>query len=263
MRIRSQQHSLFFSACLLIALAAVSAKPALPQALTADEIIGKNIAARGGLKAWHDVQTMTMTGRMDVGNKQNVQLPFVMKLKRPRMSRIELEFAGKTAVQVYDGTTGWKVRPFLGRKEVEPFTQAELDSSAEQQDLDGFLIDHAAKGIKAEFAGIDSVEGHNAYRLKLTLKNGQVRNLWVDTKSFLEVKVEGVPRVLDGKPHKVEVYYRDYRQVGSLMIPFVLETVVENVKPSHKITIEKAELNPKLEEDAFLKPDISGIRAAN
>jgi hypothetical protein len=36
-----------------------------------------------------------------------------MKLKRPGKMRIELQFNGKTALQVYDGSNGWKLRPFL------------------------------------------------------------------------------------------------------------------------------------------------------
>ncbi len=258
---RCQRSRRLLIACLSGALMGLAAQAALSQVMTADEIVEKNIAARGGLKAWREIQTMTMTGRMDVGSKQNVQLPFVMKLKRPRMSRIEIEFAGKTALQVYDGANGWKVRPFLNRLEVEPFTQAEMASAVEQQDLDGFLIDHEAKGTKVEFEGIEPVEGNNAYKLKLILKNGQVRHLWVDATSFLEAKVEGVPRRLDGKIHKVEIYYRDYRKIGGVMIPFVLETVVENVVPSRKINIETVSLNPKYEDTAFAKPDISGVHA--
>jgi hypothetical protein len=258
---KSRNRNLVLIACLSFALMGIASPAALAQSLTAEDIIEKNIAARGGLSAWRDIQTMTMTGRLDAGNKQSVQLPYVLKLKRDRMSRLEIEFAGKTALQVYDGTNGWKVRPFLNRMEVEPFTQAELDGAAEQQQLDGFLINHAAKGIKAEFVGIEPVEGHNAYKLKLTLPNGNVRNLWVDASSYLEVKVEGVPRRLDGKMHNVEVFYRDYRKVGGVMIPFVLETVVENVSPNHKITVETVNLNPKFDDGLFAKPDISLVHA--
>ena len=254
---KSQRSNLVLIACLSVALVGMTAPAARTQSMTADEVIEKNLAARGGLSAWRGIQTMTMTGQLDAGSNKPVQLPFVLKLKRARMSRLEIEFGGKTALQVYDGTNGWKVRPFLNRMEVEPFTQAEMQSSTEQQDLDGFLIDHAAKGIKAEFVGIEPVEGHNAYKLKLTLKNGQIRNLWLDASTFLEVKVEGVPRKLDGKMHKVEVFYRDYRKVDGVMIPFVLETAVENVRPNHKISIETVDLNPKFEDRLFDKPDVS------
>jgi len=252
---------LFLSACMSGALMAVAAQAAAPAAPTVDQIIEKNVAARGGLKAWRAIQTMTMSGKLDAGGKSSVQLPFVMKLKRPRMSRLEIRFQGKTAIQVYDGENGWKVRPFLGRLDVEPYSAAELKIAADQLDIDGPLIDHEAKGIKVELVGEEPIEGHDAYKLKLTMKNGDVRHLWVDAQSFLEVKIEGSPRKLDGKLHKVEVYYRDFRPNGGLTIPYLMETVVENVKVNRKINIETVTLNPKLEDSAFAKPDISGIHA--
>jgi hypothetical protein len=244
--------------CALLGLLPV--RSALPQSMTVDQVIEKNVVARGGLKAWREVQTMTLIGKMDAGTRQNVQLPIVMKLKRPRMSRIELEFNGKPAVQVYDGLNGWKVRPFMGRNDVEPYTAAEMQIAAEQSDIDGYLIDHAAKGVKVELAGKEEVEGHDAYKLSLTMKSGKTRFLWVDAQSFLEVKIEGNPRQLDGKMHKVETYYRNYTSVDGLMIPFVLETAVEKVSPSRKTIFEKVVLNPKLEENAFAKPEPHGIR---
>lgn len=247
---------MLFLSGVLMELAVLAAPP---QSLTVDQVIEKNIAARGGLQAWHDVKAMTMTGKMDAGTKDNVQLPFVMQLKRPRMERLEIEVGGSKALQVYDGENGWKVRPFLGRLDVEPFSDAEKQVAAEQQELDGFLIDHQAKGTKVELVGIEPVEKHDAYKLKLTLKNNDVRHLWVDAQSFLEVKVEGTPRKLDGKLHNVEIFYRNYTSVGGLMIPFVLETVVEKVTTSRKINIEKVALNPQLEASAFAKPDVSGM----
>jgi len=108
-------------------------------------------------------------------------------------------------------------------------------------------------------AGTEPVEGHNAYKLRLTPKSGRVRYLWVDAQSFLETKIEGTPRRLDGKMHNVEIYYRNYQSIGGLMIPFVLETAVEKVAATHKIAIETVLLNPKLEDSAFAKPEVPGI----
>ena len=79
------------------------------------------------------------------------QLPFVLEMERARKSRLELEFKGETAVQVYDGTQGWKLRPFLNRHEVENYTADELKIAEAQADLDGALIDYAAKGTKIEW----------------------------------------------------------------------------------------------------------------
>jgi hypothetical protein len=234
----------------------VVADTATPQVdrLTAAQVVDRNVAARGGLQAWRAVQTLSMSGKMDAGGKQDVQLPFVLEMKRQRKTRLELQFNGQTAVQVYDGTNGWKLRPFLNRHDVEPYSPEELKAASMQTDLDGPLVDYAAKGTKLQLEGIEQVEGHDAYNLKLTLKSGQVHHIWVDAQTFLDVKVDGTPRRLNGKFHPVATYLRDYRSVNGLMIPYVNETVVDGVKKTEKIVVEKVVVNPNLEEARFSKP---------
>jgi len=271
--------ALFTSPC----FAADKGQPApQPRAqLSAQQIVDKNVTARGGLKAWHAVQTMRMTGKIDAGRLRTkppvplyamartrydlskikpeaegkvIQLPFVMDLKRPNKMRFEIEFRGDTAVQAYDGTSGWKLRPFLGRHEIEPFTQDEMKYAAQQQELDGFLIDYAAKGTSIASEGFEKVDGRDAYKLKLTLKDGQVRHVWVDAESFLDVKIDGTRR-LDGRPRPVATYLRDYRSVDGLMLPFKMETSVEGVRGAEDILIQQVELNPALSDVQFVKPN--------
>ena len=253
--------------------------------LTAAQVVEKNVAARGGLQAWRAVHTMTWSGKLDAGTgdsaarsrryvqsqgrmsptsehskmgpeaaDKQVQLPFTYEMKRPRKSRMEIEFAGKTAVQVYDGSNGWKVRPYLNRNDVEPFTADEAKSENEKADLDGYLIDYAAKGSKVDLDGIEKVEGHDAYKLKVTTKSGQVQYVWVDAQSFLDVKVSGTPRRMDGKMHNVAIYQRDFRNVQGVMVPYVLETAVDGYRDTHKTIIETVAVNPKLEDSLFTKP---------
>jgi outer membrane lipoprotein-sorting protein len=255
--------------------------------LTAAQIVDKTITAQGGLQAWRAVQTLAWTGKLDAGagdsidrskryahrvspatqqgpvmapdktdKPEQVQLSFVRKMKRGHKSRLEIEFAGKTALQVYDGSNGWKVRPFLNRIEVEPFTADEARSEAQQSDLDGPFVDYAAKGTKVDLDGIERVEGRDAYKLKLTQKNGQVQHVWVDAQNFMEVKIEGSPRRMDGKMHPVVIYLRDYKPVQGLMIPHVLETAVEGYRETHKMMIESVVVNPKLDDALFTKPQV-------
>lgn len=243
--------------------------------LTAEQVVEKNVAVRGGLQAWRAVQTLSMSGKMDAGGNEppssrapavrtggvqmpkrpaeQTQLPFRMELKRVRKSRLELDFRGQTSVQVFDGANGWKLRLFLNRHDVEPFTADEMKAAALQADVDGPLVDYAAKGTKVELEGTEKVEGNDTYRLKLTFKNGQTQRVWVDAKTFLETKIEGTPRRLDGKYHPVEVYFRDYRAVSGLMVPYLLETKVEGVTQTEKIQIEKVAVNPRVEDSRFAK----------
>lgn len=264
--------------------------------LSASDIVARNVAARGGLQAWRAVQTMSFAGKLGAGGNQRaplplpvpgkhnaklpvqprpeeeVQLPFVMKMQRPRKVRIELEFNHQEALQVFDGVSGWKLRPYLNRRLVEPYTAEELKGASLQSEIDGPLVDYAAKGTRIELAGLEKVEDRDTFKLKLTFKNGTTTSVWIDAQTFLEAKILGQPRRLDGKEHAVEIYYRDYRSVSGLQIPFVLETKVLPLEdpdrrmkdpsvPVEKVTIEKVAVNPKLDASLFAKPQIES--AAN
>jgi outer membrane lipoprotein-sorting protein len=211
---------------LACALAASAAAAADSGRLSAAQIAERNVAARGGLQAWRAVNTMVMSGQMDAGGKKNSTLPFEMTMKRPHKNRLELRFAGQAAVQVYDGTQGWKVRPFLGRDEVDPYTPEELKSAAASSELDGPLVDY----------------------------------VWVDAATFLDIKIDGEPRRLDGKMRDVAVYLRDYRTEHGLKVPHVLETVVQGVKQTHKITIERVAVNSPVDDGLFSKPALASVQ---
>lgn len=256
----------FNTTCGLILLAASAAvcSAAVPTGntapadkLTAARIIEKNVEARGGLQAWRAVKTLTLSGQVEAGGKKNTELPFVMHMKRPHKSRLEIRFRDQPALQVYDGKQGWKVRPFLGRDEVEPFTPAEARTAEAWAELDGPLVDYAKKGTKVALLGSEPVEGHAAYKLKLTLKGGEVRHVWVDAASFLELKIDGEPRKLDGRLRNVAIYYRDYKTENGLTIPHVFETVVEGGKQSHKMTIEHVAVNQPMDDTIFEKPQLA------
>jgi len=259
-------------------------------ALTVQQIVDRNTAARGGLQAWQRVGSMSLVGKLDAGktrtdggqvavvSKQErakakaelrkalqegkplaqaptvIQLPFQMDLKRPAMTRLEIPFQGETAVQVYDGVNGWKLRPYLGRHDVEPFSEDELKSAASQQELDGPLFNYAAKGTNVALEGGELVDGRGAYKLKLALKNGDVRHLWIDAQTFLDVKIDSAPRRMGGKSRTVVTYFRDYKPVNGLLIAHELDTAVEGIPGAQRILIEKVALNPTLDPLRFNKP---------
>lgn len=286
-------YGIFTLLTLAVSLVLAADKQSAQANLSAAQIVDKNVAARGGLQAWRTVQTLSLRGKMGVGGNQRAtlnvpianskevantlprrpteepQLPFLMELKRPRKVRLELQFKGQTAVQVYDGANGWKLRPFLNRQ-VEPYSQEETKIASNRGELDGPLVDYAAKGSHVELDGTESVEGNDTYRLKVIEKSGHTFHVWVDAKTFLETKFEGQPRTLDGTEHPVEVYCRDYRTVDGLQIPFVLETRVLSIRknalglrdtpvPPEKITIDKVVVNPKLDEKLFSNVEVATV----
>ena len=285
---------ILISTAFAISLAAAPNNASSQAKLSAAQIVDKNVAARGGLQAWRAVQTLSLEGKMGAGGNrratlsvpvphqkelanmlpsrpvEETQLPFLMELKRPGKARLELQFKGQTAVQVYDGANGWKIRPYLNRHEIEPFSAEELKIASNQEELDGPLVDYAAKGTHVELDGTEKVEERDTYKIKVTEKSGHTFHVWVDAKTFLEAKIEGQPRRLDGTNHPVEVYYRDYRIVEGLQIPFVLETRVlpvgknalgirDTPVPPERIVIDKVVVNPKVEENLFSKMEVPAV----
>jgi hypothetical protein len=91
--------------------------------------------------------------------------------------------------------------------------------------LDGPLMDYAAQGTKVELKSIESEAGHNAYRP--THESGDVQHVWIDTKTFVDVRIEGMPRRTDDKMRTVWVMQRDLCSVQGLMVPLTLETAVD------------------------------------
>jgi hypothetical protein len=235
--------------------------PELPK-LTAEQIAQRNAQARGGLTAWRALSSIQFQGQMDIGGAHNARVPFTLQVKRPHSERLTIEFQGRTAVQVFDGQNGWKVRPFLNRNDVEPFSDEEREKAARQDELDGPLIDYAARGSRLELEGTEIVEGRPHYRLTVTRQDGYARHVWVDGATFMETKVEGNPRRLDGRMRRVENYLRDYRKIGDVLIPFVSETRVEGARQAHQMTLEKVLLNPPLDDHLFAKPAVAAGPAA-
>jgi hypothetical protein len=283
---------IFISTAFAISLAAAPNNVSSQATLSAAQIVDRNVAARGGLQAWRGVQTLSLQGTMGAGGNQRAalsvplpnskdltlprrpaeeaKLPFLMELKRPHKMRLELQVKDQTAVQVYDGSNGWKFRPFLNRHEAEPYSEEELRIASMREDLDGPLVDYAAKGSHVELDGAEKVEGRETYKLKVTEKSGHTLHVWVDAETFLEAKIEGQPRTLDGTEHPVEIYYRDYRTVDGLKMPFVLETRVlpvgknalglrDTPVPPEKIIVDKVVVNPKFDEKLFSKVEVPAV----
>ncbi|HEX7487075.1 MAG TPA: hypothetical protein VF332_13050 [Vicinamibacterales bacterium] len=229
-----------------LALAALVTVPASAQTL--DEILARNLKAKGGLDKLKAVQTIRMTGTMTVG--PGMEAPFVMEQKRPNSMRMEFTLQGMTGVQVFDGKTGWQLMPFSGRKEAEPLPEDALKQLEEQADFDGPLVDYKAKGHTLELVGKEKLEGSDVYKLKLTLKNGDIRYIYLDADQFLEVRTEGTTKIR-GTDVEGESTIGDYKEVGGLMIPHAVESGQKGSPQKMKMTIQKVELNVPIDDARF------------
>jgi hypothetical protein len=250
-----------------------------PAAMSAAQIVERNAAARGGLETWRKITSLSMSGKMDAGRAKVVhpedyvaghkrplnvpgseadrgalvQVPFTMEFQRPRKSRVEIDFHGQRAVQIYDGTKGFKLRPYLNRNDWQPFSADETREAARQQELDGALMDYSAKGTHVDVQGMAAIDGRDAYCLKLKLKDGQEERVWVDATSFLEVRIDSTRR-FGVRSRPVRTYLRDFRSVSGVKIPFATETQVDGRPDPERIIVESASVNPPVDNSRFVPP---------
>ena len=232
-----------------IAVVAVLASALWAQ--TADEIIAKNIQARGGSDKLKSVQSLKSTANMAMG--PGMEAPGVLIQKRSNLARLEFTIQGLTAVQVYDGKNAWQIMPFMGKKDPELMSADEAKEVEEMADIDGPLVDYKGKGHQVELLGKEKVEGTDAYKLKVNLKNGDVQTIYIDADSFLEINEETKRTVL-GSEQVVESSIGDYKEVSGIMFPFAIESGIKGSPQKQRLTITKIELNVPVDDSIFKMP---------
>jgi outer membrane lipoprotein-sorting protein len=234
----------------ILAFAAIVLLPVSVRAQSVDEVIANNVKARGGLEKIKAVRSVRTTSKLTQGS---FRAAYVQENKRPDRVREEAIIQGLAQVQAYDGKVGWQISPFSGRKDPERMSQDDTKTLVIDADLDGALVDYKQKGHKAELVGHDSVEGTDCYKVKLSLKNGDVRYYFLDSDSFLELKIENQSNIR-GTVQYTETYFGDYEQVNGIYYPFAVETGDKGSDSRTKFTVDKVELDIPLEDARFSMP---------
>ncbi len=237
------------AAAALIARAAFSQDQKTP---TLDELVTKNIQAKGGADALRSLQSLRLNGRLLV-NQGQIQFAYRSTKKRPGEIRTEATLQGMTAVQAYDGKEGWKISPFQGRKDPEKMSADDVKSLIEDSEIDGPLVDWKDKQSTVEYLGMEDVDGTLAHKIKVMRKNGDVNFVYLDPDHFLEVRVR-TQRTEQGAQVEVETDLGDYEKIGGVFIPFSIEAGRKGDPDKQKIIIDKAEANVPVDDAVFRFP---------
>jgi outer membrane lipoprotein-sorting protein len=225
---------------------------ALAAAQTADELVGKNLQARGGVEKIKAINTVRMTGKAYVGISADIS----QESKRPNMLRQNFTVQGMTQIQSYDGNAGWQISPFNGRKDPEMLGEDDLRALVDESDIDGPLVDYQAKGNKVEYLGHDTVDGDDAYKLKVTLKNGDIVYFYLDPDTYLEIKKE-TQQFIRGSVRETEQALGSYKQVAGVYFPYSIEASTKGTTNDHaRITFDKIEVNVPVDDSYFKMPSL-------
>ena len=202
-------------------------------AQSVDGLVAKSIEARGGLAKLRAIKSVRMTGKISMGD---VDAPIVIEIKRPASVRSELTLDGAVLVQACDGKDAWGIAPGdLGAQRLPAEMAKDVAARA---DLEGPLVDYAAKGHQVELVGERELDFGEAHVLRVTKQSGEVEDHFLDAESFLPVRTE-VRRKVQGKELVAETTLDDYEEVGGVLWPHTIESGIEGQAERQTLTIER------------------------
>ncbi len=219
---------------------------------TVDSLVAKNAEAKGGAQALAAVQSLRLSGKMLVNNGK-LELGYVVIKKKPGEVRAEATLQGMTQIVAYDGTEGWKISPFGGRKDPEKMSADDAKDLVETSEIDGPLINWKEKGSTVEYLGTEDVEGTLAHKLRVVRKNGDINYVYLDPDHFLEIRII-TQRMENGAQVENETDLGDYEKINGVFFPFAIEGGPKGASDKQKITIEKAEANTPIDDTMFKFP---------
>ncbi len=238
-------------AAAVLALGAEAGNP------TAEELVKKNIEARGGIEKIRSVRSLRMTGMMSLGNE--AAAPTVLEFQRPSKVRWEFTVDGQTAVQAYDGKAAWVLLPFTGDTEPHEMSAEDRKGIALQADIDGPLVDAEKKGNRITLVGREKPDGRDAWKLKITTSDGDERFVFLDAKTYLQFMTV-TERAVEGRKMEVVNRIGDYREVDGVKLPHSFEAGAEGVPESQVLHFDKIEVNVPIDDARFAMPSGKGAR---
>ena len=235
----------------VIVLAAVSCLSVFSHGQTADELIQKNIEAKGGFDKIKAIHSIRQTGKLNGGGGFTAAI--LQENQRPNLVRETFSLQGMTAVSAYDGTTGWQIQPFGGHKDPQLMGEDDVRDLLLDADFDGPLVDYKEKGNTVEYLGHDVVDGDDALRLKVTQKNGDVIYYYLDPDTYLEIRKE-VQEFIRGSVRESVTEFGSYKPVAGVMYPFSISQGSKANPGAQTTTIEKIEVNVNISPSDFAVP---------
>jgi len=224
--------------------------PAAAPLPTVDDLIAKNLQAKGGAAKWQSVKSVKMTGKMTA---QGTEMPLTVYAMRPNFNRQEITMPAGKAIQAFDGTTAWVVNPMLGIETPQAVPGPAAELAKNSADFDGALINYKAKGNDIELVGKEQLEGKDVYHLKVTTKGGPVQHYLLDADSGIELRMSAEVELGSGQKQTLTTAMSNYKQVDGIMIPHTV-TQTAGDRTLLQWTITTVEFNAVPDDSIFRLP---------
>ena len=219
--------------------------------LTLQQVIARNMEAKGGEEKIRAIKTVSIEGTMMMG--PGMEAPLTWVWMHPDKMRMAFEVQGMEGVQAFDGQTAWMVMPFMGKTEPEEMTAEQTQNLREEADFQGPLVDYEKKGYQVELLGKEDVEGTEAYKIKVTYGSGSVGYIYLDAEYFLEIKQES-KRKIQGQEIEVVMSVGDYKEVDGVMVAHSRTIQPKGAPAGQTLTFKTVQFNADVDESLFSMP---------
>lgn len=230
------------------------------QAQTADEIIANYFEKTGGIDNWNKVEGVKIYAKVNQGG---MEIPInIIQLKGGKQMT-DVIFQGKEIKQgVFDGETLWSTN-FMTQKAEKSDQETTDNLKLDANDFPDPFLNYKEKGYTIELLGKETMDGAETYKIKLTkepitvdgAKEENVSFYYFDTENFVPIAVQSEIKSGQGKGMVSEIKMSDYQEVDGIFMPFSMTQGVKDQPGAQPITIDKIELNPKVDADAFKFPE--------
>jgi hypothetical protein len=232
---------------------------AAANAQTADDLVAKNLAARGGADKLAAIHAIVSTGELRFPGDFKLSYKETRERIDPASGncavRVDAALQGLTVVQAYDGKDGWRINPFEGRKDAEKMGADETRELADEGSIDGALLAARAKGSQVDYLGREDIDGTEAYKLRVTQSDGTVFTYFLDPDAFLEIRILE-RRTIRGSEKETQTDLGDYERVAGVYFPFSIASGQKDGADSDRqvITIDSATANTDVPSSLFQMP---------
>jgi outer membrane lipoprotein-sorting protein len=208
-----------------------------------------NYFKSAGLEKLSKIKSIVSTGK---SVQMGMEMPYKIVQKRPNKAYLEVDVQGAKMIMAYNGEIGWAIQPWTGSTEPVDLIGPELRSVLELSDLDGGLWNYKEKGHQLELVGTEELEGTNVYVLKLTTKDGDIQQYYIDSESNLASKMT-YNVVINDQETEIAMYMSNYQEVEGIVVPFATEQRF-NGQSGMTINVEAVKYNEDIDDALFEKP---------
>lgn len=211
-------------------------------AQTVDEVLEKHIAAMGGKEKLATLNSVRMEGSLTV---QGTDVTVVTTKLHMVGLRADITVMGTQNYQISTPNGGQVFMPVFGQASPSEMPADQLKSSQTQLDLHGNFVNYKEKGTKVELMGKETVDGTECYKLKVTFKNGNITDYFIDTKSNRLYKTSTKGNA-NGQEVDVFTVFSNYKQdANGYWFPYT------SVNNRGETNFDKIETNIKVDEAIF------------